>query len=151
MDIAVRGPGKKIVASIPDTYDSSSAIPNNNPLDIANAALAAIAAPVLSVKTRILVLHNMVSDHDFDSEDDYDGLKEEVEEECKKFGNLISLKIPRPTDQYPLMALKKIFLEYATTEDAANAERELSGRKFGDNVVVTSFFNESEYGLNMLS
>jgi splicing factor U2AF 65 kDa subunit len=150
VDVAVGGPGKKIVASIPDTYDLSSAIPNNT-LDIANAALAALAAPVLSPKTRILVLHNMVSEHDFDSEDDYNGLKEEVEEECKKFGNLISLKIPRPTDQYPLTALKKIYLEYATTEDAANAEHELSGRKFGESVVVTSFFNESEYGLNMLS
>ena len=83
----------------------------------------------------------MVSEHDVDSEDDYNGLKEEVEEECKKFGNLISLKIPRPTDQYPLTALKKIYLEYATTEDAANAEHELSGRKFGESVVVTSFFN----------
>lgn len=152
VDVAVGGPGKKINASIPDPSIPSLSSPSypNNPLDIANAALAALSTPVSTPKTRILVLHNMVTDQDFNSEDDYNGLKEEVEEECKKFGTLISLKIPKPTDQYPSTALKKIYLEYATLEDVMNAERELGGRKFGDSVVATSFFDESEYKLDKL-
>ena len=42
-------------------------------------------------------------------------------------------------------AIKKIFLEYATSADAANAERELSGRQFGSNVVKVTFFDEKDY------
>jgi hypothetical protein len=78
-------------------------------LDIANAALQAYGAnntasrqPNASVgngsqsQSRILVLHNMASDEDFATSEDYEGLKDEVKEECQKFGSLISLKIPHP-------------------------------------------------------
>lgn len=79
----------------------------NNALDIANAALEAVygsSNPGPSAngrsdaarQTRILVLHNMVTDEDFASKEDYEGLKEEVREECEKFGQLISMKIPHP-------------------------------------------------------
>ena len=127
-------------------------------LDIANAALdaafgagAAIggvsaAAPVTASvlpppppaqsPTRILVLHNMVSDEDLATDDEYFGLQEEVQEECAKFGKLLTMKIPRaPTGTVQPSALRKIFLEYATPQDATNAERELAGRQFGPNVV----------------
>ena len=47
--------------------------------------------------------------------------------------------------------MKKIFLEYATVEDACNAERELKGRAFGPNIVGTSYFSEEDYASNRLS
>lgn len=49
-----------------------------------------------SVQSRILVLHNMVTDEDFATVEDYESLKEEVNEECQKFGTLVSMKIPHP-------------------------------------------------------
>lgn len=154
VDVAVGGSDKKIFASIPE-----------NPLDIANAALAAIYGPggsststfiskstaSTTTQTRILVLHNMVTDEDLSTEEDYHGLKEEVQEECQKYGTLISLKIPRPSDPYPPSARKKIYLEYDTVADAVSAEGELKGRKFGDSLVATSFFNESEYKADKLN
>jgi hypothetical protein len=42
-------------------------------------------------------------------------------------------------------AVRKIFLEYATLQDAANAERELAGRQFGDSVVEVTHFSEADY------
>ncbi len=54
-------------------------------------------------------------------------------------------------DKFPASALKKIFLEYATVQDATNAGRELSGRQFGSNVVATTYFNETEYAKGQLS
>lgn len=42
-------------------------------------------------------------------------------------------------------AIQKIFLEYATVQDASNAEKELKGRKFGPNLVETSYFIEGDY------
>ena len=71
-------------------------------LDIANKALEAVFggsngnADGNGTKTKVLVLHNMVSDEDLASDEDYNGLKEEVREECEKFGSLKSMKIPRP-------------------------------------------------------
>jgi hypothetical protein len=112
---------------------------------------AATSAPVLPPKTRVLVLHNMVSDDDLKGDDDYEGLKEEVEEEVRKFGKLLGMKIPRTVS--PLVdatAIRKIYLEYATIQDAANAERELAGRQFGPNVVHAAYHNEMEYAAGRL-
>jgi hypothetical protein len=51
----------------------------------------------------------------------------------------------RVQDGFTATAIKKIFLEYASLIDAANAERELSGRQFGSNVVKVTFFDEKDY------
>jgi RNA recognition motif. (a.k.a. RRM, RBD, or RNP domain) len=120
-------------------------------LDIANAALAAAygtsssnnniiaAAPPVPTITRILVLSNMVMEDDLASDEDYNGLSDEVREECAKFGQLRNLIIPRQAGG-PIQpsAICKIFLEYATARDAQAASKELTGRKFGDNVVEVS-------------
>jgi splicing factor U2AF subunit len=116
--------------------------PGVSALDIANAALdaamgnAAGGPPPPPTRTRILVLLNMVTDDDLATTEDYQGLKEEVQEECAKFGNLLGMNIPRsPSGSVQPSAIRKIFLEYGTVQDAANAERELAGRQFGPNVV----------------
>ena len=91
---------------------SATPAPESNALDIANAALQAVygtsaqsgsgsagngSAPTpTSSKTRIVVLNNMVTEEDFISREDYEGLKDEVKEECQKFGSLISMVIPHP-------------------------------------------------------
>ena len=46
--------------------------------------------------TRVLVLLNMVTEEDFESSEDYEGLVDEVKEESETIGKLLSLKIPRP-------------------------------------------------------
>ena len=119
-------------------------------LDIANAALdAAFGGGGASnpgagtndtiTNTRILVLLNMVTDEDLATDEDYNGLVEEVQEECAKHGKLLGLKVPRsPSSKIQPSAIKKIFLEYATVHDANNAKNQLSGRQFGPNVVEVS-------------
>lgn len=127
--------------------------PGSSALDIANAALSAFAGgiPIPVSKTKILVLSNMVTDEDLATDEDYNGLKEEVEEEVRKFGKLVSMAIPRPNDPGAQpSAIRKIFLEYATVQDAINAERELSGRQFGPLVVETGFFDEQEFAARRL-
>eukprot|EP00980_Cylindrotheca_fusiformis_P029953 scaffold24086_cov176-Cylindrotheca_fusiformis.AAC.3 len=130
--------------------------PGATALDIANAALNAAFGPNSAPAppaspTRILVLLNMVTDEDLATDEEYQGLMDEVREECAKFGRLLGMKIPRkPTGTVEASAIKKIFLEYATSQDAANAERELSGRQFGPNVVHASYFDEKEYTSDIL-
>ena len=93
----------------------------------------------------------MVTDEDLRTDDEYNGLKEEVEEEVAKYGKLLSMKIPRQADgSVEPSAIRKIFLEYATVQDAAKAESELAGRQFGPNVVKASFYDETEYAAGKL-
>ena len=124
---------------------ASSLPPGASAIDIANAALDAAMGklpPAASSSTRILVLLNMVSDEDLATDDEYQGLLEEVRDECAKFGTLVGMKIPRAASaSVQPSAIRKIFLEYATVQDAANAERELAGRQFGPNVVQVSSTN----------
>ena len=130
--------------------------PGASALDIANAALEAAMGKGLVVTappavphhvtiTRILVLLNMVTDDDLATDEEYQGLQEEVHEECAKFGKLLGMKIPRsPSATVQPSAIRKIFLEYATAQDAANAERELAGRQFGPNVVEVSALSQHQ-------
>lgn len=101
-----------------------------------------LAAPV---KTRIVVLSNMVAEEDLATEEDFRGLYDEVFEECAKFGKLNSMVIPRPGDKHEDSAVRKIYLEYETIADAVRAEGELAGRKFGPNTVEVAFFDEEQY------
>lgn len=126
--------------------------PGSSALDIANAVLSAAfgsgsaPSPAASAPTRILVLLNMVTDDDLATDEEYQGLMDEVREECAKFGRLLGMKIPRKASStVQPSAIRKVFLEYATEQDASNAERELSGRQFGPNVVEASYFDEKEY------
>lgn len=118
--------------------------PGSSALDIANAVLNAAfgggpppaAGAAKPQPTRILVLLNMVSAEDLASDEEYRGLLDEVQEEGAKFGRLVGMNVPRgPSATVEPSAVQKIFLEYATPQDAANAERELAGRQFGPNVV----------------
>jgi splicing factor U2AF subunit len=61
-------------------------------LEISNLLEAATS----STKTRVLVLLNMVTDEDLATDQNYRDLSDEVNEECSKFGKLLSMKIPLP-------------------------------------------------------
>ena len=91
------------------------------------------------------MLHNLVTDQDLATEQDHAGLVDEVRHECAKYGSLISMYVPRHVgDKVAESALRKVFLEYATVQDAEAASRELAGRQFGPNVVQVRYLRECE-------
>jgi len=94
-----------------------------------------------SIPTCILVLHNMVTDDDLRSDEEYDGLLEEVREECAKYGQLTDIRIPRIGQP----GQGKIYLAYATAHDAQAASKEIGGRQFGNSVVGTTFYAEDAF------
>jgi hypothetical protein len=113
------------------------------------AAAAAVGMP--PAKTRILVLHNMVSDEDLTTAEDHQALVDEVREECTKYGNLRDIRVPRSAENgAAASAIRKIFLEYASVADAEKAEHELAGRQFGESVVETSYFSEADFAASRL-
>jgi RNA recognition motif-containing protein len=105
-----------------------------------------VETPPTPPETRILVLLNMVSDDDLATDDDYNGLVEEVREECAKHGTLIHVQIPRYVSAtVEASAIRKVYLSYAFVADAVRAQQELSGRQFGPNVVETLFYSEADF------
>lgn len=68
---------------------------------------------------------------------------EDVKEECAKYGNIVDLKIPRPSGGSRQSAgVGKIFVKYDVSESTTKALQALAGRKFADRTVVTTYFPE---------
>ena len=90
--------------------------------------------------SRILVLKNMIRITDLENDDEYHEIHEDVLEECKKYGRVISIIIPRPGEH--TSGIGKIFVEYTTVEDATKAKIGLSGMKFNEKKVECCFHPE---------
>ncbi|GKT41942.1 splicing factor U2AF subunit [Colletotrichum spaethianum] len=96
-----------------------------------------------SEETRVLQLLNMVTPEELMDNDDYEEIKEDVQEECSKFGTVLDIKIPRPVGGSRQSAgVGKIFVKFETKESAKKALQALAGRKFADRTVVTTYFPE---------
>lgn len=92
---------------------------------------------------RVLQLLNMVTAEELMDNAEYLEIKEDVQEECEKYGRVLALKIPRPRGgsiQQP--GVGKIFVKFEDREGAQKALKALAGRKFADRTVVVTFFGE---------
>ena len=68
---------------------------------------------------------------------------EDVLDECKKYGNVLEVKIPRPSGgSRQSTGVGKIFVKYDNPAGATKALRTLAGRKFADRTVVSTYFSE---------
>lgn len=68
---------------------------------------------------------------------------EDVKEECQKYGEVLEVKVPRPSGGSRQSAgVGKIYVKFDTPESASKALRSLAGRKFADRTVVTTYFSE---------
>lgn len=95
--------------------------------------------------TPVLCLMNMVDVQELDDDDEYEGIMEDVREECGKYGIVMNVEIPRPIGGIEVPGCGKIFVEYRNTDEALKAQQALAGRKFGGRVVVTSFFDLDKF------
>lgn len=91
--------------------------------------------------TRVVELRNMLSNDDLVNEDEYSDLLEDTREECSQFGQLLNVYIPKAGEA----GATKIFLEYASTDDASKAIKQLEGRTFDGNRVQANFFDEAKF------
>jgi len=96
--------------------------------------------------TNVLVLLNMVGEEDLKDEDEYKEILEDVEQECRQFGDLLSIVIPRLGEP----GVGKVFLHYANVEQANRAANALSGRQFASKIVRAEYHDESRFMANDL-
>jgi len=95
--------------------------------------------------TEVLCLLNMVTPDELVEEDEYEDILEDIREECGKYGPVRSVEIPRPVTGVDVPGLGKVFVEFAAIGDCQRAQIALAGRKFSNNVVVTSYFDPDKY------
>ncbi|KAL8784215.1 MAG: hypothetical protein Q9213_004107 [Squamulea squamosa] len=98
---------------------------------------------------RVLQLLNMVTAEELIDNEDYNEICEDVKEECEKYGEILDMKIPRPSGgSRQSNGVGKIFVKYDTAESARKALQSLAGRKFADRTVVTTYFSEENFEVN---
>ncbi|XP_057310882.1 splicing factor U2AF 65 kDa subunit-like [Hydractinia symbiolongicarpus] len=101
--------------------------------------------------TNILCLMNMVTAEELIDDEDYDEIYDDIREECSKYGRIRSLQIPRPSQEFNVSGVGKIFIEYTSSSEAKTASEALAGRKFANRVVVTSYYDPDMYFRSELS
>jgi hypothetical protein len=72
--------------------------------------------------SKVICVRNMVSIKELEDDDDYEELCDDVREECKNYGKIVSTKIPRPEGKgVPVSGLGKVFIEYMNRDGAVFA------------------------------
>ncbi|KAJ2034476.1 hypothetical protein H4S03_004949 [Coemansia sp. S3946] len=98
--------------------------------------------------TTVVQLLNMVTVSELVDDLEYADILEDVQDECGKFGNIVSVVIPRPApdgSDEKVPGLGKIFIEYADVAAAAVAVKELAGRQFSGHTVVATYITKSDF------
>ncbi len=70
--------------------------------------------------------------------------------ECKNYGKVIQVKIPRFKGNISISRLGKVFVEYYTREGAAFAKEHLNGLSFHERTVEVVFHPEDMFRKNLL-
>ncbi|KAL6703747.1 hypothetical protein ACN47E_009128 [Coniothyrium glycines] len=113
---------------------------------IANLAGASAAENV--EHSRVICLMNMVTQDDLINDDEYEEIKEDVEEECGKYGQILETKIPRPAGARTSSGVGKIYIKYVDIDAAQKAIKALAGRQFSRRTVVATEFSEEGFDVD---
>ncbi|KAB5560585.1 hypothetical protein DKX38_005542 [Salix brachista] len=96
--------------------------------------------------SKVLCLTEAITMEVLADDEEYEEILEDMREECCKFGTLINVVIPRPSQiEEKMSGAGKVFLEYSDITSCANARNALNGRKFGGNTVNAFYYPEEKY------
>ncbi|KAJ4288051.1 hypothetical protein N0V90_012068 [Kalmusia sp. IMI 367209] len=96
-------------------------------------------------KSRVVCLMNMVTPDELLNDEDYEEIKEDVEEECSKYGTIVEVKIPRPAGVRSSAGVGKIYIKYEDADKAQVAIKALAGRQFSRRTVLATEFSEEGF------
>jgi len=107
------------------------------------------------METNVLILLNAINPEDLKNEVIYQELSKDIKDECSKYGNVLNVKIPKPSEDYRRnlksldTSIGKIFVKFENEEGAKRASKLLNGRKYHERTVLVSFLSESDFNLNL--
>jgi len=93
--------------------------------------------------TRVLLLLNMVTANELINDEEYEDIRDDVREECSKFGIVEDVVIPRPSDN--TAGVGSIFVLFKAPSMAGGAVQALNGRSFNNNVVEATYYSETKF------
>ncbi|KAI0983298.1 hypothetical protein GJ496_006364 [Pomphorhynchus laevis] len=124
-------------------YANQPIMNNGTPVSIQVPGMPTLSTPF--PPTEVLCLLNMVTEEELMDDEEYEDIMDDVRNECGKFGSIKSLEIPRPLSNVDVPGVGKIFVEFHSVVDCSRAHQALTGRKFANRVVVTSYFSTDKY------
>lgn len=108
-------------------------------------------------KLKVIQLLNIVTAKDLAEESSFKFIHQDVLREMNTFGNVKSIKIPRPANdftpgliQFSQPGLGKVYVEFEDEEVALKAIMATAGRMYNDRVVLCAFFDHSDYQNGLL-
>ena len=106
---------------------------------------------------RVIQLINIVTAKDLMDDASFKFIQKDIQQEVSKFGNLKTIKIPRPANdytpgisQFTQPGLGKIYIEFDDEETALNAIMGLAGRMYNDRTVLCSFYDYDDFKNGLL-
>ncbi|CAL9238020.1 unnamed protein product [Arabidopsis halleri] len=96
--------------------------------------------------TKIVCLSQVIKADDLRDDEEYVDIMEDMREEGGRYGNLVTVVIPRPNpDHGPTPGVGKVFFEYADVDGSSKARSGMNGRKCGGNQAVAVYYPEDKY------
>ncbi|GMT19253.1 hypothetical protein PFISCL1PPCAC_10550, partial [Pristionchus fissidentatus] len=132
---------KKLTVQLACQNERANSFGIPNQVAVAGIDISQGSGPV----TEVLCLMNMVTEDELKNDDDFDDIVEDIREECSKYGVVRSVEIPRPMPGMPVSGVGKVYVEFSDTADCQRAQAALTGRKFANRTVVTSYFELEKY------
>lgn len=103
-------------------------------------------------KLKVIELINLVTPKDLADDSNYKFIHQDILLECKTFGAVVSMKIPRTANdftpgisQFSQPGLGKVYVEFEEEQMALDAIMGLSGRMYNDRTVLCAFHNHLDY------
>jgi len=94
----------------------------------------------------------MISVEDLYEEEEIIQVKDDLLQECKNFGEIISIEIPKPDENgLATYSVGKIFVKFNHIVAAKQARYKMSGRKYNGRTVVVSFYPEHYFDIKEFS
>lgn len=111
-----------------------------NQMPLGAPAAAAPAPGAGAATSTVLRLTNTMTEAEVDDEEEYNDIKEDMLEECNKFGQVLSLQMPKDGPGKTM-----VYVKFDSLESAAKGFGMLHGRSFETRIVEASYFAEAAF------
>ncbi|RLV96019.1 Splicing factor U2AF 59 kDa subunit [Spathaspora sp. JA1] len=106
-------------------------------------------------KSKVIQLLNCITLSDLINDDNFKFIQQDIKQQALKFGNVVSIKIPRPEHNVINLVetrrgLGKVFIEFESYDIALTAILGLAGKSYNDRIVLGSFYDYEDYKHGLL-
>lgn len=99
--------------------------------------------PIAKQPSRIMEIKNMINDEDLEDKEKLVKVEEDLLNECTRYGNVLSIEMS--SDSKEKLKTGRIFVEFEFIEECKCAVTQLFGRKYGDRIIFSCYFDEVRF------